>query len=353
MSAIHRIFSIPKRILVKFSTALEHQLVRRGAQSRFWSTVYYAFYRSDYVREQAAFLAGRIAYEKSLKCPSGNMAVLRRNVHRIEKGLLMRPRRSPFALDYMPETVDAFLTARTQPMDNCEMAWARDVLAEYFRVNPDHPAINPHRIRFQNSQNPDQADAPSLIPYRRNLSSPLVVNYESLYQLARHRRSVRWFLQKPVPREIIDRSIELAAQAPSACNRQPFEFRIFDDLEVVRQVASIPFGLGGYGHNVPCLAVVVGKQRNFSNERDRHLIYIDASLAVMGLLYALEVQGVSTCCVNWPDVAEREKRMSSLLRLALDERPVMLVAIGYPDPDGMVANSAKKSLPNLRRYNFE
>jgi hypothetical protein len=45
--------------------------------------------------------------------------------------------------------------------------------------------------------------------------------------------------------------------------------------------------------------------------------------------------------------------MAELLNLDPDERPVMLVAIGYPDPDGLVANSTKKSLSQLRTYNFE
>ena len=32
-----------------------------------------------------------------------------------------------------------------------------------------------------------------------------------------------------VPREGIDQAMRAAAQSPSACNRQPFEFRVFDD----------------------------------------------------------------------------------------------------------------------------
>jgi hypothetical protein len=31
----------------------------------------------------------------------------------------------------------------------------------------------------------------------------------------------------------------------------------------------------------------------------------------------------------------------------------MLIALGYPHPDGMVAQSTKKSLTQLRSYNFE
>ncbi len=315
------------------------------------SGFYYGFVRSDFGREQRSFAAGRQAYEDSLRRPGGSMAILRRNVHRLEKGLLMRPQRLPFALDYIGETVAAFVTASTAGIDATELAWARDVLTEYFRRHAGQSVVDPHAISFDAAAGHDPAE-PSRIPYRRDLG-PLPLDLAGLQALAKRRRSVRWFLPKPVPREAIDQAIEVGTQAPSACNRQPFEFRIFDDPELVQKVIGIPFGLAGYGHNVPVVIVVLGQQRHFFSERDRHLIYIDSSLAVMGLLFGLEVQGLSSCCVNWPDIEANETQMAKLLNLAPDERPVMLVALGYPDPEGMVAHSTKKSLPLIRRYNFE
>lgn len=353
MSALGSLFTLPARLFSRLKRRLDPALAELGSRNRFWCMLYYALFSSAYMREQMAFLSGRVAYQKSLKNPTGSMAILRRNVHRIEKGLLMRPRRIPFALDYLPETIDAYAVAAKQKIDRNEFSWATDVLKEYFKISPVHAAIDSHRKRFFDALQACSMEESNMIPYHRNLSKPLAVSYDSLYELARHRRSVRWFLQKPVPRVIIDQAIELAAQAPSACNRQPFEFRVFDDRELVGKVINIPFGLAGYGHNVPCIAVLVGKQSNFFDERDRHLIYIDSSLATMGFLFALEVQGVSTCCVNWPDIPEQEKRMAKLLNLATSERPIMLIAFGYPDPEGMVASSAKKGLNNLRRFNFE
>ena len=174
-----------------------------------------------------------------------------------------------------------------------------------------------------------------------------------LISLAKRRRSVRWFLPRPVPREMIDAAIEVAGQSPSACNRQPFQFRIFDDPELVQRVVQLPMGTAGYGHNIPVMVVLIGQQRNYFDERDRHLIYIDGSLATMGFVYALEAQGLSSCCINWPDIESREAALGELLGLSGDERAVMCLAVGYPDPEGLVAYSQKKPLGQLRRYNFE
>lgn len=189
------------------------------------------------------------------------------------------------------------------------------------------------------------------VPYARDLSRPPTVGYDDLLALSRRRRSVRWYLPKPVERETVDRAIEVAAQAPSACNRQPFEFRIVDDPALLAKVAAIPPGTAGFVHNLPAIAAVVGKLDAFAKERDRHLIYIDGALAAMAFIYALESQGLASCCINWADSGREERAMRAALSLRPEERVVMLIAFGYPDPDGMVPFSAKAPLEVLRRFN--
>lgn len=75
--------------------------MRHALKSPRLASYYYAIFSADFAREQTAFLAGVKAYEESLNAPSGTSALIRRNVHRLEKGLLMRPRRIPFATDYI------------------------------------------------------------------------------------------------------------------------------------------------------------------------------------------------------------------------------------------------------------
>ena len=55
--------------------------------------------------------------------------------------------------------------------------------------------------------------------------------------------------------------------------------------------------------------------------------------------------------INWPDIEERERAAVALLRLEPDERILMFIAVGYPDPEGLVASSCKKPLDQIRRYN--
>ena len=119
---------------------------------------------------------------------------------------------------------------------------------------------------------------------------------------------------------------------------------------MVKAVSAVPMGTTGYSENIPMVVVVLGQMRNFFDERDRHLIYIDGALAAMGFALALETLGLSSCLINWPDMHETESAMRELLSLAADERPVFLIAVGFPNPDGLVANSTKKPVSEVLRY---
>ena len=328
------------------------------AKSGFLCSVYYAFFSRSFRREHRGVLCGGLKHMKEACDPSGCGYVLRRNIHLLEKGLLMRTRRDAFALDYIEETVGcytrAFELGRTTPEleRGLELQWASDVLTRYFEVAGPHPTVNRLRDRFRALQATASERVPMAVPYERGAAAPSPVEYEELLELARRRRSVRWFLQKPVPREMIDRALAVAALSPSACNLQPFEFRVFDDPELTQKIASIPTGTVGFGHNIPAIVVLIGQLHAWFGEEDRHLIYVDASLATMAFLFALETLGLSSCCLNWPDLKPQERRMTELLGLDPDERIIMLIALGYPDPRGLVAYSQKKPLPELRSFNI-
>jgi nitroreductase len=110
-------------------------------------------------------------------------------------------------------------------------------------------------------------------------------------------------------------------------------------------------GTRGFSDNFPAIVVVVGRQRAYANHRDRHIIYIDGSLAAMSFIYALETMGLSSCAINWPDMEPQESAMTRLLGLEPDERVIMLIAVGYADPEGLIPYSQKLGLDRVRSYN--
>lgn len=275
---------------------------------------------------------------------------LRRRVHMLEKGLTMRPRRDTFAVDYIEATVRRLEAAwRSGLMDDEMVAWARDVLDEYFAATSQSasPQISRARERYAafvlESASPFSGPAP-VGQLRPDVSAP------DLFALVAQRRSVRWFLPERVEREVVDLAIATALEAPTACNRVPYRFEVFDDPADAAKVAALAGGTGGYVQNLTGLIVVIGDHSAFIHPRDRHLIYIDGSLAAMSLILGFEAAGVATCCINWPDLKGPERAMRKLLGLHEWERPVMLLAYGYADPDGLAPASPKRSMSGVRTF---
>ena len=360
LNQISRILDAIRRRFRRTYAYFDPKLAYVCSHSAFLSSLYYFCWNNKFRREQQAVLIGRVLFEKEQREPSGSSAILRRNIHRIEKGLIMRPRRDTFALDYIAETVDCYMKA-VESHDGCSLSdqehlWATDVLAEYFKITASNTVIDEQRTLFQSLPKnrstlhiPDRSD--QCKPYVRDAEFD-AVTYDDFLKLAKRRRSVRWFDGKPVPQELIEKAVIAAAQSPSACNRQPFEFRVFDSPDLVRRIAPLPAGTLGFDHNFPTVIVVIGKMSNYYDERDRHLIYIDGGLASMGLVYALETLGLSSCCINWPDIEEREQAAAEVLGLDSDERPIMFLAVGFPDQTAMVPYSEKKPVDQLCRFNF-
>jgi nitroreductase len=312
--------------------------------------VYYTF-STKFGREMKAVMAGRAAILPA-EGP-GYQYRLRRSIHRIEKGLISRPRRANFATSYIAETVtmlDAYLTDAEDTNDDLLAVWATGVLTEYFAVNEPHPVVDEARQSFESLTLPTDPCTEQSTPYLR-LDSPPPVTYDDFLELSHRRRSVRWYSDRLVPRELVDQAIGAAAQAPSACNRQPFIFKVYDDPKLVQQIAHVPGGAAGFAQGLTGIIVVVGDLSAFGSERDRHLIYIDSSLAAMAFMLSAETLGFSTCPLNWPDVPETERELQRIMKLESYERPVMLIAYGYADSEGLIASSLKRPLSELRTYN--
>jgi len=320
----------------------------------FGEVIYYSIFNKSFLREMKSVFRGKIEYLRALSSEGGGNGLLRRNIHRIEKGLSMKNRRATFATDYIEETVNAFcsyssvLSEKQRMLPSTEYAWFRDVLAKYFETSGDDARIERAKGSFL-AQSADE-EMTDCVPFLRDLATPLNCSYDSLMQLAVRRRSVRWFLDKQVPRDLVEKAIEVGLYSASACNRQPFSFRIFDDPKRAAKIAQLAMGTTGYNDQIPCIIVVLGHLDAYFAERDRHLIYIDSSLAVTPMMMACETLGLSTCAINWPDIEARETLMQAELNLSSWERPIMLLAVGYPDPEVKVPRSVKKEIKDIVKW---
>lgn len=143
------------------------------------------------------------------------------------------------------------------------------------------------------------------------------------------RRSVRKFTSETVSEEQREAILHAAMSAPSGVNRQPWEFVVITNHDVLQELASaLP-----YAHcaaDAPLAIVVCGNRTRFLDGDDATLWEQDLSAASENILlaaHALGLGGVWTCIYPHTDRIEAARRV---LNLPADLVPFNLIPIGHP-----------------------
>lgn len=214
------------------------------------------------------------------------------------------------------------------------------------------------------------------IPYRlpkRTLEQGL----ESLradYETAKTRRSTRMFSSEPVPRELIEAAIHIAGTAPSGAHRQPWYFVAIQDPELKRQIreaaeeaerdfyenrapqewldALAPLGTDFHKEHIttaPWLIVVFRQdyeQLPDGSRRKNYYMTESVGIAVGFLIQALHRAGLA-CLTHTP------APMTFLREICgrpLQEKPFMMIPVGYPAEDCVVPDLQRKPLQDIAEF---
>lgn len=274
----------------------------------------------------------------------GDIYNLRRNIHRIEKGLMHEERKQVFAEEYIYDLVHSL--ERLKMAGTCDentLIWGEGVLDQYFEESHHTEKVAEAYKVYLNIKR--EGRQPPWHPYPANFRPELAIGYEDLWKLAVRRRSVRHYVNKEVEFAQVQQAMVIAALSPSSCNRQSFKYLFYNDKDVVSAILKTP---GGYeGFTAPSVVIVVGCYRGYFDERDANAPLVDASLSVMAFIFALETLGLSSVCINWPSLPDRDEAIRELVRLEDDEFVIMLIGVGYASPMGKVAYSAKRNIEML------
>ena len=144
-----------------------------------------------------------------------------------------------------------------------------------------------------------------------------------------NRCSVRRYRSEAVSEESVTKILELASQAPSAGNLQPWHFIVVRDSK--RKIALAKAALGqSMVANAPLVIVVCAdqlKSRRYYGERGANLFCIqDTAAAIENLLLAAFMLGIGTCWVG----SFNESEVSEILHAPEGIRPIAIIPLGYP-----------------------
>ena len=142
------------------------------------------------------------------------------------------------------------------------------------------------------------------------------------------RRSVRKFKKDAVEAELVDKLLEAADAAPSACNRRPVEFYVISGEEKCHEISHC----GRFTRmESPLIILVVGNLRRALPLGMAEYWIQDAAAACENILIEATALGLGSC---WCGVHPQKRVMAKVSEaLGLDEKqiPFAMIKIGYPD----------------------
>ena len=150
--------------------------------------------------------------------------------------------------------------------------------------------------------------------------------------LAQSRQSDRAYEKRPVEREKLERVLQAACLAPSACNAQPWKFVVVDDPELAVKVGRATAGLGmnKFAKDAPVHILIVEESMNITSFlgakiKDKYFPLIDIGIAAAHITLAAESEGLGSCILGWFD----EKEIKKLVGIPAGKRLLLDITIGY------------------------
>jgi nitroreductase len=192
----------------------------------------------------------------------------------------------------------------------------------------------------------------------------------------RRRRTVREYATDPVPVDLIDAAIEAAGTAPSGANRQPWRFIVVSDPSVKRRIREAaeaeerefyerrapaewladlaPLGTDWHKPFLETAPYLIAVFRldyeperladGTTRRRKNYYVQESVGIAVGILLTALHSAGLATLTHTPSPMGF----LAEILGRPGNERPYLLIPVGYPARGARVPDIARKPLDDVR-----
>jgi nitroreductase len=211
---------------------------------------------------------------------------------------------------------------------------------------------------------------PVPLDYERPSPEKALARSREFAELMDARRSVRRFSSEPVPWELVENALRVAGTAPSGAHQQPWTFVVVSDPEVKRRLregaeaeerdfyerratdewkdAIRPIGTDWVKTHItdaPYVIVVFEQAWRWEDGRKVKHYYVRESvgIAVGFLLAALQAAGL--CALT--HTPSPMGFLGKILERPENERPFILIPVGYPADDADVPDLERKPLEEI------
>ena len=210
--------------------------------------------------------------------------------------------------------------------------------------------------------------------YIRYDEKEMISRSKEFYENIKRRRTVREFSNEPVSIEVIKNCLQAAGTAPNGANLQPWHFVVVTDAKVKREIrvgaekeekefynkkapkewldALAPLGTDEnkpFLEEAPCLIAVFSKSYDVLPDRKKVKQYypLESTGIACGILITAIHQAGLVSLTHTPSPMSF---LNKILDRPGNEKPFLLLVVGYPAENTKVPDITKKGLSEIASF---
>jgi nitroreductase len=176
------------------------------------------------------------------------------------------------------------------------------------------------------------------------------------FEILVQRQSERGYTDRVVEPEKLERCLEAARMAPSACNAQPWKFIVVNDPQLKDRIAAYTSSgplvpMNHFTRQAPILVVVVRESPNLTSKigsilKDKPYTLMDIGIVALQFCLQAKAEGLGSCILGWFN----EKKTKELLHIPKNKRAELIITLGYPSSQNL-RPKIRKNIDNFCCYN--
>jgi nitroreductase len=166
------------------------------------------------------------------------------------------------------------------------------------------------------------------------------------------RRSVREFIDRPIPEEVISQILKAGAMAPSAMDAQPCRYIVIEDKKRIKELSDkvkARAGVIGVGarfaermklredvifHSAPLLILIIADKGDWSE--------IDSALAAQNMMLRSYDLGLGSCFIGFANMLRSDRATLKSIGFTDQQELYCALVFGYPKEEKKQKNREAK-----------
>ncbi len=196
---------------------------------------------------------------------------------------------------------------------------------------------------------------------------------QEFYQLMNERRSLRFFSDRAIKKEVLENIVRTASTAPSGAHKQPWKFCIVQSKTIKKEIRKAAEQEEYENYNgrmseewlkdlekfdtdwqkpfleiAPALIVIFKETYAFEEGDRKKNYYVNESVGIATGLLLAAIQNAGL--VSLTHTPSPLNFLSKILNRPENEKPFLLIPVGYPADDAIVPILKRKSLKEVLVY---